>query len=185
MLAGSHGDYGNTARAIGALSAINQGFNPILFLDADNWFLPDHVENALAAKARNPDADVVASYRHLVLTDGTIVEPDPEDGARLHIDTSCLTMFESSFFLLPLWATMTKPLSVIGDRVMFAALRKHGLTIEWTGARSLFYTTNYPHHWTRAGKQPPADAYTLNTAILQDFSREKLFRWSRLSMDIR
>ncbi len=184
-LAHSHNDYGNTPRAIGALSAINQGFNPILFLDADNWFSSEHVENALATKAKNPYADVVASYRHLVLSDETIVEPDAEDTMRQHIDTSCLAMFESSFFLLPLWATMTKPLSVIGDRIMYSAFKNHGLAVEWTGARSLFYSTNYAHHWARAGKQPPSETYSLNTSILNDFSSEQLFHWSRLDLDIR
>lgn len=180
----SHDDYGNTPRAIGALSAINQGFNPIFFLDADNWWSPVHVENALAVKVNNPSVDVVASYRHLVLSDGTIVEPDPEDVQKRHIDTSCLAMFESSFFLLPLWATMTKPLSVIGDRVMFSAFRKHRLAIEWTNVRSLFYFTNYPHHWARAGKKPPSDAYILNTARLKEFSREQFFNWSGLSIEL-
>ena len=37
-----HHDNGNTPRAIGALSAINKGFEVIFFLDADNWFELDH-----------------------------------------------------------------------------------------------------------------------------------------------
>ena len=33
-----HGDYGDTPRAIGSISAIGQGFDAIAWLDADNWF---------------------------------------------------------------------------------------------------------------------------------------------------
>jgi len=177
----SHADYGNTPRAIGALSAINQGFNPILFLDADNWFSPEHAEIAIAIKLAFPDADVTASYRQLVLPDGTEIDSDAEDSSQSHIDTSCLTMFENSFFLLPLWATMTKPLSVIGDRIMYEALKTNGLKVRWTGFRSLYYTTNCAHHWRRAGKPAPPNCPQLDTSIMGGFSPEKLYSWSRLT----
>src|SRR5262245_60634010 len=39
----SHGDYGNTPRAIGALLASSESYEGIGFVDADNWLEPDHV----------------------------------------------------------------------------------------------------------------------------------------------
>ena len=184
ILPRAHGDYGNTPRGIGALSAINQGYNPILFLDADNWYAEDHVEQALACKQANPDSDVVASSRHLVLPDGTLVAPDQEDTNKQHIDTSCMTFYESSFFLLPFWCTMTKPLAVLGDRAMMTAMRQHKLKISWTDKQTLFYSTNYRHHYKRAGQEPPAETYALNTTSLQDFDSQQLWQWSRIKITL-
>ena len=42
-----HNNCGNTPRALGALMAASQGYEPIFFLDADNWFKPNHVKLAL------------------------------------------------------------------------------------------------------------------------------------------
>ncbi|MCU0940002.1 MAG: tetratricopeptide repeat protein, partial [Burkholderiaceae bacterium] len=44
-----HADFGNTPRAIGAQLAVSEGFDAVCFLDADNWFAPDHVSRCLAA----------------------------------------------------------------------------------------------------------------------------------------
>ena len=56
---------------------------------------------------------------NLELPSGEIVKSDKVDLEKKHIDTNCMIFFESSFFLLPFWTTMTKELSVIGDRIMF------------------------------------------------------------------
>ena len=55
----AHGDNGNSPRCIGAISAINQGYWPILFLDADNWFKPWHLKAVVALHRRHPRADVL------------------------------------------------------------------------------------------------------------------------------
>ena len=57
----SHGDYGNTPRAIGALLAASEGCDAVAFLDADNWYHPEHVASCaaqaapLAAELAHPD----------------------------------------------------------------------------------------------------------------------------------
>lgn len=180
----SHDDCGNTPRAIGALSAINQGFNPILFLDVDNSYSICHVENALALKKSSREVDIVASFRCLILPDGTSLGPDYEDLSKKHIDTSCLAIFESAFFLIPLWATMTKPLAIVGDRVFYRAALQAGLKIKWTGLPTVNYATNYAHHWKRAGLEVPSDAKYLDGNDLPNFSRERFYAWSRLNWTI-
>lgn len=185
VLSRPHRDYGNTPRGIGALSAINQGYNPILFLDADNWYAEDHVKRVVECRKAGDGAPIVASLRQLVLPDGTLVEPDSEDALKRHIDTSCMAFFEESFFLLPLWCTMTKPLSVVGDRIVYTAIKMHGLQVEWTDQRTVFYATNYRHHYLRAGLEPPDQTYSLNTKELEDYSAERLWKWSRLGIQLR
>ena len=98
ILSEAHNDYGNTPRGIGALSAINQGFNVILFLDADNWFENKHLESVLEMKIANLSFDIISTYRNLVLPSGEIVKSDKVDLEKKHIDTNCMIFFESSFF---------------------------------------------------------------------------------------
>ena len=53
-------------QTLGALMAASQGYEPI-FLDADNWFKPNHVELALALHRNDPSIDVVISSRTILL----------------------------------------------------------------------------------------------------------------------
>ena len=46
-LGAAHGDNGNTPRGIGALLAFAQGFDAVAFLDADNWFVDNHISSLL------------------------------------------------------------------------------------------------------------------------------------------
>ena len=94
ILPAPHRDYGNTPRCIGALSAINRGFDAIFFLDADNWYEPSHVEEAIRIKLDKVETDVVASLRKIILPDNIEVSPDADEIARSHVDTSCMALFE-------------------------------------------------------------------------------------------
>src|SRR3954471_1630866 len=44
----AHGDFGNCARAIGALEAMGSGADAVAFLDADNWLHPEHIARMVA-----------------------------------------------------------------------------------------------------------------------------------------
>lgn len=39
----AHADNGNTPRSVGSLLADAEGYDFIAYLDADNWFQPDHL----------------------------------------------------------------------------------------------------------------------------------------------
>src|SRR4051794_26673695 len=47
----AHGDNGNTPRAMGGVLADRQGFDAVAYLDADNWYEPNHIESMVAAHA--------------------------------------------------------------------------------------------------------------------------------------
>jgi glycosyltransferase involved in cell wall biosynthesis len=51
-----HADFGNTPRCLGALSALNQGFDGFAYLDADNWYHPEHAESLVEAAIRHDAA---------------------------------------------------------------------------------------------------------------------------------
>jgi hypothetical protein len=69
------------------------------------------------------------------------------------------------------------------DRILYEAVKINKLNIRWTGLRSTYYTTNYAHHWERAGKPVPPDCYQMDTSIVEGFSAEKLYAWSRLASE--
>ena len=178
ILPASHHDFGNTPRALGALSAINRGYDAIFFLDADNWYLPTHVEESMRMKFDDYELDFLASYRQLVLPEGQSVPPDQEDSLHQHVDTSCMCFFEGAFSVIPLWATMTPELSVIGDRIIFKALRARALRIGWTNSATVFYTSRYRQHYERVGLTPPPNAYQLDLSPLAQYDRDKFLAWN-------
>ena len=83
-----HHDVGNTPRGIGALSAMNQGFDAIAFLDADNWYYPQHIEEMLCLH-RKTGAAICTAARTIHRLDGSLMFPDRESDGDSHVDTSC------------------------------------------------------------------------------------------------
>ena len=101
---------------------------------------------------------------------GEIVESDKVDFEKKHIDTNCMIFFESSFFLLPFWATMTKELSVLGDRNMFKRFKDNNLKISFTEQKTVNYRTTFKVHYLKNEINPPQDAKELNLSKLKNFS---------------
>ena len=174
VLPRAHGDHGNTPRALGAISAWNQGFDAVAFLDADNWYAPDHVES-LAGLCRREGLAVAFSDRHVVLQDGEVVAgADPEDASRAHVDTSCMFFRSRAAFLTPAWAMMDQPLSAIGDRVMYALVKGSGLPHGWTGRRTVYYRSLYSCHYALAGRPAPVRPHDVDlAAVLRAYSPDR------------
>jgi hypothetical protein len=178
ILASSHSDNGNTPRAIGAISAINQGHDLVCFLDADNWYTSNHVEEAIRLKNKNPAIDIAVLGRQIILPDGTLVEEDIEDRNRTHIDTSCYAFFRSSFGLLPAWGMMQPFLGPICDRIMFYAIQSRNLQLGWSDKKTCFFTSNYKAHYIQAGVVPPAKT---NDYDLRDIAKNFTDDWEHFT----
>lgn len=156
-----HRDNGNTPRGVGAICAMNEGYDVILFLDADNWYSDDHVASVLYTHLAS-GAEVVFSDRFVVFPDGAVIdEPDPEDSSRLHVDTSCMAIFAPAFRSLAQWCLMPQELGPWCDRVMFALLTGEFKCV-WSGYQSVFFETWYVGHFMLAGRDIPADAKSLS-----------------------
>ena len=154
VLPQGHRNCGNTPRALGALMAASQGYEPIFFLDADNWIKPNHVKIALDLHQQDPSIDVVISGRTIVLDDGTILDSAPEDVGHHFADTSTLGLFKKAYRSIQLWALMPNDLSPICDRVIYECLKKMTLNLHWHDKRTLFYESHYANHYEIAGKIP-------------------------------
>jgi glycosyltransferase involved in cell wall biosynthesis len=95
-LPGPHQDVGNTGRAIGAILAQRQGFDAICFLDADNWYRPDHVAS-LVALQRRTGAAVCSSSRMIHHLDGALLGACKEVDGEVFVDTNCLLLTRPAF----------------------------------------------------------------------------------------
>ena len=155
ILPTAHGDNGNLARCIGAMSAISEGFDVVAFLDADNWFRNDHIETMLALH-RQSCAALCTSGRMLYRIDGTVMCQDVKESNGIDfVDTSCLCFFRPAFDLLPLWGMMPAIFSPICDRVMWDAVITRGVSRAHSHVPTVAFRTQYAGHYQGLGETPP------------------------------
>lgn len=176
-----HRDFGNTPRTVGALSALNQGFDAVAMLDADNWFEPNHIESMVSA-LESSKAHVACSYRNFYLPDGTFVDfEDPEDALHQHVDTSSFLIAKEAAFLVPVWGMMDIHVAPLCDRVVFWTLQSLEVPVVWTGLKTMNFTANYSMYYLAAGKVPPLDVHDIDfAAMLEKFDARNHFSRTRM-----
>jgi glycosyltransferase involved in cell wall biosynthesis len=155
----SHGDNGNTPRSIGAMSALNRGFDAVAYLDGDNWFHPEHVESLLTV-IREENVPMAFSNRFIVSLDGTIMRNLPEDDEPTFVDTSSILHTSAVARLIPMWAMMDPALGPICDQIFLVISNYLGIAHARSGRRTMYYETNYKAH------------YDWNNMALPDHPRE-------------
>jgi hypothetical protein len=165
ILPKSHDDAGNTPRAIGSISAMNQGFDAIAYLDADNGFYTDHIERMVKLH-QETGAAVCTSGRTIHRPDGSFMFQDPENDGRTHVDTSCFFFASKAFELLPKWAMMPRQLGPICDRVMWQLIRSLDLVCAHSGKATVAFRTQYEVHYQAIGETPPPGVKTNNASTI-------------------
>lgn len=155
------GDYGNTPRCFGAALAHRQGCDAICFLDGDNWFEPEHVENLASVMVRD-GLDVVSSGRNLYRPDGSFLAVDNECDGDKFVDTSCFLVGKKAYPLMVTWMFHPESLAVIGDRIVWNCIKQNALAgeikIGHVDKPTLNYTTLIASHYFRNGENPPRNA---------------------------
>lgn len=154
----AHGDNGDTPRGKGALWAIENGFDAVAFLDADNWFQPNHIAS-LAALYEQTSAEILIAGRSFHRADGSEIKGLREEGDGVRFaDTSCLMLTGGALRIAPLWAAIPKPLAPVADRVFWQMLMAHGFKIALGAERTLAFRTQYAAHFLAVGETPPPGA---------------------------
>jgi glycosyltransferase involved in cell wall biosynthesis len=94
ILPKAHGDSGNTPRGIGSLSAMNQGYDAIAYLDADNWFYSNHI-GAMVDLYGKTGAAVCTASRTIHRWDESLmfVDRQDSDGAKDLLKNKCYNFF--------------------------------------------------------------------------------------------
>ena len=171
----AHADYGNTPRSIGAQLAVAEGFQAVAFLDADNWYEPDHIARCVALAERT-GADFVSAARRFVREDGSVIPFESrEDRTGEHVDTSCLFLLFGAYHALPRWLLMPRPMAMLGDRYFVKSMRDEGLTEARVAEPGVNYLCSWADVYLAVGEAPPAFAK-------QGLPAARLGRWlKRLS----
>lgn len=147
----THTDNGNTPRAIGSLLAVSENFDFITYLDADNYYLDNHLQLMLDLFPED-NYDVVSSFRvFLDLYGNTLSYNNSGENQGTHVDTSCFMLGRKAFPLATLWAIMPKPLSPVCDRVFLQKLFFSGLRIGSTRQKTVAFRSQYKMHYEETG----------------------------------
>jgi hypothetical protein len=162
-----HADYGNEARAIASLSASGRGFDAIAYLDADNWFEADHLQQMTALHERT-GAMVCTAARNIVDLEGCLLGRCPEVDGETFVDTSCLYFTRAAFGLIGVWQRMPRSLSAIGDRVMWRAVKDGNYSRAHRAAPTVNFRSNYRAHYMYFGKTPLAGAKHVHVEMSAD-----------------
>jgi glycosyltransferase involved in cell wall biosynthesis len=153
----NHGDYGDTPRLMGALHAVNRGYDGIAFLDADNWYEKGHLELLLRA-AINAGVPVATATRMLWTDEGRSLGVCTECDGKELVDTNCFLILRHAYKHLGAWGFKDRSLSISGDRVFWRALLAAGVGHVHCSTPTVNYTTNFAAHWLRRRETPPPDS---------------------------
>lgn len=166
-----HNDFGNTPRGLGSVSAISQGFDAIAYLDADNWFSPEHLETMLEASVAADDCDVVASARNLRRLDGSLLSRCQEVDGEIFVDTNCYFLRRPAFNLVVVWWSIPADLRWVGDRILWRQVVQQGFRHTFTGEATVQYRTAYRTHYEAVGETAP-EGFKDAPELTQHLSRE-------------
>jgi hypothetical protein len=153
----AHGDYGNTPRGVGSLLAISEGYDAICYCDADNWYEPNHVEVCLRAAKAVEGVDYVIAQRTMRRPDESVI-PIRDEGMKSHVDTNCFFFLPGAFHMIHHFAAIPREMSVIGDRIFYAALQHAQLKAVALKNPTVNYLCLWRPIYEAIGEVPPAEA---------------------------
>lgn len=157
ILPGNYQDYGNTPRLIGCYHAIAQGADAIAFLDADNWFQPDHLEGLLRFAQHNL-LDACSSGRTLHRRDGSFMVRCPTVNGQPFIDTSCLLVMKTAFRHMIGWVLFGQEVAALMDQHVWSHMRQAGARLGFLDRATVSYRTRHASHYRLIGETPPPGA---------------------------
>jgi hypothetical protein len=157
VLRRNYRDYGNTPRLIGCFNALTQGAEAIAFLDADNWYYPDHLRS-LSTLAANARLDAVSSARMLHRLDGTPMMKCPTVDGKKFIDTSCMLVLQPAFRHLIAWVLQGQDTAAETDQCLWRLLRDAGVPMAFVDRPTVAYRTRHQVHYDQAREVVPTGA---------------------------
>lgn len=175
----SHGDYGDLAKSMGAMEAYVQGYDAIAFLDADNWFRPEHLEKAIE-RHRESKADVVITYRYFCDPEETPLAQDLNSDGKEFADTNCMIFFGEALQMACEWYKIPSWAHCICDRVLWSWILKKDFKISPSQDCTVCYNLEYEGVYNLLDIPAPPQALAKNNA--GDISNA-LLRWKKETGD--
>lgn len=162
VLQRNYRDYGNTPRLIGCYNAMAQEADAIAFLDADNWYYPDHLKS-LTEIAVATELGAIASGRMLHRLDGTPMIKCPTVDGQNYIDTSCLLVFRSAFRHLISWVLQSQDQAAETDQFLWQTIRDAGTRMAYVDRPTVAYRTRHQVHYNQAREAfPPGTVHRID-----------------------
>lgn len=157
ILPHSHNDAGATPRALGALSAFSRGYDAVAFLDADNWYEPNHVDTMIKV-IEDSHADAVVATRTIHAQDGTPMYVDTvESNGENMVDTNSWFVTRKTMHLMTTWV-VDPAQRLWSDRHFAKAMFSCGINIVRCDEPTVAYVTKWAWHYKHAGLTIPPDA---------------------------
>jgi glycosyltransferase involved in cell wall biosynthesis len=154
---GGTADVGNTPRFFGAALAEAYGFDAVTFLDADNWYEPDHVSSLMTAHAAC-GYPLIACKRNFYSDAGVRLDfTEAMENDNQHVDTNCWMIFKEAFDLIRYWR-VPKDFHWVGDRIFLQKAIHDRYRIAFTHHRTVNYRTRHADHFRQAGQPIPEGA---------------------------
>jgi hypothetical protein len=169
-LAWNHGDFGDTPRAVGAMSACSQGFDAIAFLDADNWYEPRHIEIMVAAQAATR-ADIITATRNLIRPDGSVMGVCEKSNGVDFCDMNCFFFTRRAFTAIGMWAFKDPRASVVDDYVLWSLVKKSNANLVHATLPTVNYRTMWAMNYIDRGEEPPPGARCMLTSPEEPYPR--------------
>jgi len=153
----NHGDYGDTPRVTGAMSAATLGFDAICFLDADNWFEPDHVAT-LTARQRETGAHIVTATRNLIRPDGSLLGVDEASDGVGFCDMNCYLITRPAFGGLGAFAFKDPRSAIVDDKILWSIFKGSAAVFAHVSRPTVNYVTMWAISYLQRGEEPPPGA---------------------------
>jgi len=157
---------------VGSVLAISQQYDAIAYLDADNWFYPEHIATMVALH-RESGAAVISATRNLHRLDGSLLGACYEVDGEKFVDNNCFFFTRQAFSLVPVWWEMLPHHHAIDDRVMWAHIKHHGKSCRHSTIPTVGYRTAFTAHYEYYGEVPPAGAKA-GTDILEAIEKVRI-----------
>lgn len=167
-------DNGNTPRSIGTDYAIQNEYDYIAYLDADNFFHEKHIDNLLN-KIQNFDVSTCFRTFHKENGEKINIMEDDDVLNKQHVDTSCYLISKKIFHYINIWKEIPKEVSQWCDRIFFNYLLHKKTNIKFTDAYTVSFTTLYENHYKRGGEKVPNNAkkFSINQEAINYFLTKK------------
>jgi hypothetical protein len=150
----NHKDFGDTPRAVAAMSACSQGFDAIAFLDADNWYEPDHLETVVRRQAET-GAHIVTATRNLIRPDGSVMAVCKQSNGVDFCDMNCFFITRAAFAVIGAWAFKDPRASIVDDYVLWMIIKNSRATLAHCGEPTVNYQTMWAMTYIEHGEEPP------------------------------
>ena len=160
-------DYGDTPRGIGAAIASAQQYDGICFLDADNWYEPNHIANIREVFSAYQTPIITISRNLYLKENGNYLGLCPECDGINFVDTSCYFFHKSAFNICRYWLFTPQGMGMLDDRIIWSAIQQQNISRVHISQPTVNYATDFASHYHYFGLTPPPYSRVLNLRTMK------------------